>query len=618
VRSTAVLCCVLLTVPALGQQAPLTVEKPDLPMIIRPYFPPNVSPIRLGNSTRAKQLVRAGKLYLTVQDAIALAIENNLDLEVDRYGPLIQQWQVERAEGGGPLRGVTAGNSSIGQSTSGQGVIGSEVSAGLASSGTGGGGGGGNATVSQIGPVTPNLDPGLQNASSWQHLTFPQPDTEVSAVSALVDNRRVYNTTIQQGLLTGGYVSAYYNESYLNENSPGDYLNPSVFPKARIYIQHNLLQGFGVGVNSRFIRVAKKNAIAAQSTFESQLLNIVARVLNQYWDLVTDKDQLKAAQEAVTTAQKFHDDIGTEIHAGALSRVDMYAADREVATRKRELTLAQTNEQQQENSLKSSLLRSDDPLVDEAEIVPLDKIEVPATEEMPPLRELVARAAAKRPDFAVTKINQETAAMTAEGTMNAVLPTLIGFAGTYDSGQTGTPNPASGQVVDPQFIGGLGKATMQVLQRDFPNNFGGAYFTMPFNNRQAQGDYGIDQLQLKQSELSQHRELNQLVVDISSQLIALRQARARHATAVDTLKLQQELYDKVKLDFSLGGATLNDLIIAQRSFTTAQTTAVSAQAAYSHARIALDQVLGETLERNHVSVSDALAGRTSYVSKTRP
>ena len=294
--------------------------------------------------------------------------------------------------------------------------------------------------------------------------------------------------------------------------------------------------------------------------------------------------------------------------------VSIYAPEREVATRKRELTLAQTSVQQQENQLKSFLLRRDDPLVYEAQIVPLDKIEVPKEEELPPLRELVKAAAAKRPDFAVTRINQETSVMSAEGTTNSLLPTLIGFANVYNSGLAGTPNAASGLAADPQFVGGLGKAVGQVFRRDFPNERAGAFLSVPFNNRQAQGDYGIDQLQLKQNELSTRRDLNQLVVDISSQMVALRQARVRYATSVDTRELQQQLLEKVKLDFSLGGATLNDLITAQRSLSAAQTTEVAAQAAYSHARIALDQVLGETLERNHVSVGEALAGRASYVS----
>jgi outer membrane protein TolC len=592
-------------------QTPLTVEKPDAPLIIRPYAAPEAPPIRLSNSPRLSRLLRAGKLYLTVQDAIALAIENNLDLEVDRYGPLVQQWQLERFKGGGTLRGVTAGNSQVGQVASGQGVVGSERSAGLALSQNNGSGGSLGATVTQLGPVTPNLDPVLQNTSLWSHQTYPQANTVVSQTNTLIDNSRIYNTSVQEGVLTGGYVQATFNESYLNENAPSDVLNPSVAPQLRLYIQHNLLQGFGVGVNSRFIRVAKKNLIASQSTFESQLLNIVARVLNLYWDLVTAQEQLQATQSALRTAETFYGDTKTEIHAGALSRVDIYASEREVATRKRELTLTQTSVRQQENQLKSFLLRSDDPLVDEAEIVPLDKIEIPKEEELPPLRDLVKSAAAKRPDFAVTQINQETSAMTAEGTTNSLLPTLIGFAGVYDSGLAGTPNAASGLVADPQFVGGLGKAFGQVFRRDFPNQRAGAYLQIPFNNRQAQGDYGIDQLQLKQNELSAHRDLNQLVVDISSQMVALRQARVRYATAADTRALQQQLLEKVKLDFSLGGATLNDLITAQRSLSAAQTTEVSAQAAYSHARIALDQVLGETLEKNHVSVSEALAGRAT-------
>jgi outer membrane protein TolC len=610
-RFPGLLLCFL---PVCAQQTPLTVDKPDAPTIIRPYLAPEAPPIRLSNSPRLNQLIRAGKLYLTTQDAIALAIENNLDLEVDRYGPLIQQWQVERFNGGGTLRGVTAGNSQVGQVASGQGVVGSERSAGLASSQNNGSGGSLGATVTQLGPVTPNLDPVLQNTSLWSHQSYPQADTVASQTTTLIDNSRIYNTSLQEGLLTGGFVQASFNESYLNENAPSDVLNPSVAPVFRLYIQHNLLQGFGTGVNSRFIRVANKNLTASYSTFESQLLNIVSRVLNLYWDLVTAQDQLQATQSALDTAQKFYGDTKTEIHAGALSRVDIYAPEREVATRKRELTLAQTSVQQQENQLKSFLLRRDDPLVYEAQIVPLDKIEVPKEEELPPLRELVKAAAAKRPDFAVTRINQETSVMSAEGTTNSLLPTLIGFANVYNSGLAGTPNAASGLAADPQFVGGLGKAVGQVFRRDFPNERAGAFLSVPFNNRQAQGDYGIDQLQLKQNELSTRRDLNQLVVDISSQMVALRQARVRYATSVDTRELQQQLLEKVKLDFSLGGATLNDLITAQRSLSAAQTTEVAAQAAYSHARIALDQVLGETLERNHVSVGEALAGRASYVS----
>src|SRR3984957_10980872 len=178
----------LLATQSFAQESP-QVERPHGPLLIRSYRPATVSPVNLTNSDHLHSLIRAGRLYLTVQDAIALAIENNLDLEVDRYGPLGAEWSLERAQGGGALRGVTNGNSLVNQVTSGQGVVGSEVSAGLASNGSGGGVGNGGATISQIGPVTQNLDAVLENATEYSHTTTPQPITTVSETDALVDTK---------------------------------------------------------------------------------------------------------------------------------------------------------------------------------------------------------------------------------------------------------------------------------------------------------------------------------------------------------------------------------------------------------------------------------------------
>src|SRR5580658_5105882 len=182
------------------------VEKPHGPLLIRSYMPASTSPVNLSNSSHLHSLIRADSLYLTVQDAIALAIENNLDLEVDRYGPIASQWLLERAQAGGPLRGVTAGNTLANQVTSGLGVAGSEQASGLSGGGGGGGGGGGNggAVVSQIGPIAPNLDPVFQNSTGFFHSTSPQPNTTVSQTPALVSTEHLYDSSLTEGLLTGG------------------------------------------------------------------------------------------------------------------------------------------------------------------------------------------------------------------------------------------------------------------------------------------------------------------------------------------------------------------------------------------------------------------------------
>lgn len=592
---------------AAAQENAIRVEKPKTP-ILRSYEGPVVPPPRVNNSARLHGLIRAGQLYLTVQDTIALAIENNLDLEVNRYSPLISDWQLERAEAGGLLRGVTSGSSQVGQVASGQGVSGSQQSAGLSTGGGGVNTGGGSAVVSQIGPVTANLDPVLQNTTLFSHTTYPQVNTVQSQTSALVDTSRIYNTSLQQGLLSGGFVQLSARESYLKENTPTDILNPSVAPRLYLYLQHNFLSGFGVNVNSRFIRVARKNAAAARETFRSQLLDLVANTLTLYWDLVADNEDLTARRRALEVAQKFHKDTQTEIRLGAISKVDIYRAEAEVARRRQDVSIAETAVRQQENLLKNSLSRTgmQDPLLDAAGIVPLDHIQVPERDDLPPFRDMVATAMAKRPDVSASRTRSENAEILALGTANGIRPQLVGFAQAYNSGLSGASQPLGDLAPDPYFVGGLGNALGQVFRRNFPNQRAGAFFGLTFRNRVNQGDYGVEQLQLQQTRLTSRRDMNQIVVDISNQVVALRQARARYSVAVEGRQLQEQLLQKEQQKFSLGTATFNSLIVVQRNLVNAQSTEVTALGAYARARVGLDQILGETLEKNNVSVIDAL------------
>jgi len=612
-RETLSVFAVLTFLASQGAAAepPQTVEKPPGPLLVRSYQPATVPPVNLSNSDHLHSLIRAGRLYLTVQDAIAAAIENNLDLEVDRYGPVSAEWALQRQKAGGPLRGVTNGTSLVNQATSGQGVVGSQNAAGLPGNSTGTTGGTGNAIVSQIGPVTQNLDPVLQNATVFSHTTTPQPNIIQSQTAALVDTHHVIDSFVQEGFLSGGYVQVAANESYLKENSVTDVLNPSVAPVVQIYASQNLLRGFGTGVNGRFIRVAQKHLQGAQETFRSQLLNVVANVLNLYWDLVTDDDDLAVRQRAVDQAQKFYDDTRKQIELGVIPRFEASRAQSVLSNSRQQLAIAQATAQQQENLLKNALSRNglEDPLLDAAQVVTLDRIEVPEQDNLPGLRELVAKALANRPDVALAKINEEAAEISALGTASGVLPSLQGIASVSANGLAGVSAPASsGYAADPYYVGGLGNALGQVFRNDFTNRRVGVLFQANLNNRVAQGDYGVDQLQLRQGNLMERRNQNQLVVDISNQMVALRQARSRYSQAVDSRKLLQELLDKSQQAFSFGAASISDVVAAQSALVAAQETEVVTLSAYSHARIALDQVLGQTLDTNHVSVDQALSG----------
>jgi outer membrane protein TolC len=611
------LAAAFLVAPCHAQNLPFTVEKPSGPALLRPYRPQTVPAVRLNNSERLHTLLRAGKLYLTVQDAIALAIENNLGLETDRYGPLLAQSALERALAGGPIRGVPSASAQVSSVNAGVGVAGSTASAGLGSGGGGGSGGGsgGNASIQQVGAITPNLDPVLQSSTTQSHLTQPQANRVLSQTNELIESARTTNTTLQMGLLTGGVVQYRNYEQSFKENAPSDSLNPAVGPHMDLAFQHSLLRGFGVKLNDRGIRIAKLNTGGSLEQFRSQLLDLVANVLNSYWDLVSAGDEWKARQRSEENAQKFYQDTQKEIAAGAIPRVELSRAAAEVAMRRQDLVVALANLRQLENALKELLVRTSDPALEAAEIIPLDSIQIPDTDDLPPLRQLVSLAMAKRPDVAVSKLRDQTAEISLLGTQNPLLPSMTVTGQTYDRGVAGTPQASSGTPPNPYFVGGYGTALGQVFRHNFPNYYGSVSISASLGNRTAQGDYGIDQLQFRQSQITEQRDTNNIVVDISARMSALRQARARHSAAVNTRTLQEQLLAADREKFSSGMATFNDIIIDQRALVAAQISEVNALAAYAHARVSLDQTLGETLERNGVSLDEGLSGRVARESK---
>ena len=575
---------------------------------LRWYETPVIPEARSANSARLATLLRAGQLRLTLADAIALAIENNLNLEAARYGPLLSEWGLKRAEAGGPVRGVPSASAQVSSVNSGVGVNGSTDSAGLGGGGNGGGGGNsGSASIQQIGAITPNLDPILQNTSTFSHQSEPLANTVVSGTTALVQDSRTYNTTYRQGLLSGGYVQLTSYQQSLTENAPTNALNPAVGPHVDFVLRHSLLRGFGTRLNGRSIQIAKLNVEGSRENFRQQVSTLVARVVNLYWDVSSGSDFVRMRQSAVDVAQTFLNDTQARIDLGALARVELPRAAAELAARRQDLVIARTTLRQQETLLKEALTRTPDPAVDAAGIIALDSIQVPEADDLPAVRELLSQAQTQRPDVALAAIQKKARKLSTIGTENPLLPSLQVRALTYNRGVAGTPQ-ASGGSVNPYFVGGYGTAIGQILRRNFPSQTLSASLSANLNNRGAQADYGIEQLQLRQSEVRDKRNANQLIVDVSNQAIALRQARARYSAALNTRQLQEQLLKSEQDKFSFGKAAVTALIASQRALVVAQTSEAAALASWARARASLDEVLGKTLDVNHVSFYAALSG----------
>jgi outer membrane protein len=617
--------CGVCSLALLSAQQP-TVEpvRPSAFIAVRPYLAPQIPPVRLENSGRLGSLVRAGMLYLTVQDAIALALENDIDIEVARYNPILAEWQLERSRAGGALPGVPSGASQAGNVANGQGVLGSQAAAGVSTGGNGGNGlSSTNATIAQIGPIAQTLDPVIQESTVFSHQTAPQSDTVQSVLPVLISNTRNSSFSYQQGFLIGGNVSVSYRDSYLNENAPTDTLNPSSAPSLTFTYQQNLLRGFGVAVNARTIRVSQINAKASVLNFKTQVSNTVNQVLNLYYGLSAGYEDIKAKTNAVEVAQKFYENSGLQERAGTLARLDVITAESQLATAQYDLVNSQTNLRQQELQLKNLLSRRGlaDPVLASVQILPLDRIAVPENDDSPPIKDLLATAAANRSDLAAERLGVTSSEISSLGTRNGILPLLVGIATESTAGLAGKPQVAVSsfgvETSNPYFDGGIGTALGQVLRRNFPTNRVAGYFQTPIRNDQAQADYAIDQLQLRQSQIQLGKDLNQVAVDVSNYLVAMRQARGRYRAAVQTRILQQQLLDAEEKKLAGGASTPFNVVQQQRDLVAAQSSEIAAMVDFSNARVALDQTLGVTLETNHVSIEEARSGKVQRVSSVQ-
>jgi outer membrane protein len=591
----------------LAQQTSIEPELPPTAKVLRPYTARIVPPVRMGNSARLASLIRAGTLYLTAQDAIALVLENNIDIEVSRYNPLISQWQLQRSLSGGPLPGVPSGASQAGSVASGQGVAGSQSAAGVSSGFSGGSSGqGSNATVSQIGPATQTLDPSFQSSSVFSHTSSPQANVTQSSTSNLVSNTRIYTDSFKDGFLTGGNVTGTYTDHYLNENAPTDVLNPSVAPSLSISFQHNLLNGFGIAVNARTIAVSRISLETSQLNFKDQVSRVTAQVLSAYYSLAADYLDLKASRTALDTALAFEAVVKKQIEDGAAADSDLIAARSQTALAEGNAADAEANLRNEQLQIKAMISRSGvgDPLLAGVSIMPLDQITIPEKDNLLPVSDLVQTAFANRPDLAVDHNDEKSAQTSALGTRNGLLPTLQVIGGTSQAGLAGTPTGNA----NAYFIGGTGSALGQVFRRNFYNENGGAVFFAQLGNHQAQADFAIDQLQLRQTQLATRKDFAQVEVDVMNWVIALQQARAQYEASVHNRILQEQLLQGEQTKYDLGSSTPFSVTQVQRDLLNAQSQELGALVSYNSARINLDLTLGTILETNHVSLTEAMSG----------
>jgi len=597
----------------LGAQATNIAVLPPAPsplgFLTARYKPRMVPSVNLNNSGRLASLIRSGTLYLSAQDAIALTLENNIDIEMQRYGPLMAREDVRRAEVGGALRSPTTPIVPGPQSVS---LAGINVSGSMAS-GAGVGSGGG--VTGLLGSFVPQTDPVLSLSASLGHSTSPESNIIVDQTNFLVQGSRAFSLGYSQQFMNGAAFSVNYNSQRATVNVPTTLLNPLTQGSLNLNISQNLLQGFGASVNNRYIRIARNNSRVSDLQLKQQVATTVSAVLNLYWDLVAFNEDLRLKRLALDAARQLYEDNKKELAAGAIAAIEVTRAQAEIPARAEDVLIAETNLLQQEIVLKNALSRRgmEDPALEDAHIVTLDPIEVPEHEGLPPLKELVKQALDRRADLEQNRINMQSQMLVLSGDRSALKPSLQAVASFTNQALVGSPNPLNvnneAGVPDPYYYGAYGSLLAQIFRRNFPNYTVGFSLSIPLRNRAAQADYATDQLQLRQNELQLEKSVSQVSVDVRNALIGVEQAHSRYETALETLKLARETFDAEKKKYEFGKSTNAQVIQAQRDVVAAESEQVQSMANYTHARIALDAAAGSTLERNDISMAEAASGR---------
>jgi outer membrane protein TolC len=603
---------------AFGQTTqPFRLEMPKSRNPVRAYSPDTVPEPQLANSPRLDQLIRDGKLYLSLKDAIELALENNLDLAIARYNVPIANTDVLRTQAGGYFRGVNTG---VVQGTPGGGVggLGSGAPGAGAGGTTGGAGGAGSGASGLVqstlgtGTTVSSYDPSITANGGEEHQTLPLSNLQLNGVPTLQTNTGQFNFNYFQAFPTGTSISVGLNLNRQTTNSIFTNLSPVLNSQIRVTFEQELLAGFGFVPNLRYLRIARNNKKISDVAFKDQVIETVTQIKNIYWDLVSAYQQARVNEQSLAFAQQTLENAQKQLQLQAVPALDVMRSEAEVSRRDQDLTVARTNLQLQESLMKNALTKTlDDPVLEEMPVIPTDQMQVAQTTESEPIMDLISEALRNRPELAESAVDLDNRQISRKAARNALLPTLSLGAFYGGTGLAGELNPVftgTGSSVVPTDLGG---ALQQSVNNSAPDYFVGLNLSIPLRNRVAKADQFRSELEYRQSELRLEQLKKQIRIEVRNAQYALEQSRARVDAARKARDLSQRTFEITKKEQTLGAGSNYQTMTAQQDLAVAEQDLVTAMTTYEKAQVELDRATGATLEHNGIKIQDAINGTIS-------
>ena len=611
-----------------------SVPRSAFPRVLQPYETQQVPQPNLGNSPRIDSLMKDGKIYLSIDDAIALALENNLDLDIARYNLNIAEADLLRARSGASILGVNTG---IVQNTPGGGVGGLGGTVGSGTGGTtvaaGGAGTGTNGLVSStlgIGAPITSFDPALTAT-----VQLDKNDTEsvsvFSPVPVVAQNTYTSNFGYTQGFEWGGALTGAFNNSHLTTNNPTSLLTPQLGSSFQFRFTQNLLQGFGFLPNTRFIRIAKNNREISDVAFRLQIITTVDQIENMYWDLVFAYENVRVQEESLTYAQKALADSKGQAQVGTVPPIQVVSSQSTVATDQQNLIVAQNNLQLQQLLMKNALSRSiEDPMLAEADVIPTSAMVIPQQETVIPIQDLISDALRHRAELVESRIDLQSRDINNKSVRNAMLPTLQAFAYYGGSGVGGDVNAlvpncsaTSGSFcfnpakAPPPFQKtnsvGYGGTLSQLVNSTSPDKGVGLSLNIPLRNRLAQSNQVRAELEYRQAQVRELQLENQVRIEVRNAQFDVKQNRASVQAAQSAVDLARQTLDADQQKLKVGLTTETAILQDAATLTTGESNLVSAKAAYEKSRIELDRATGLLLDHAGIDIADATRGQVTHL-----
>ena len=598
----------------------------SFPNPIAPYTARHIEQPNLANTPRIDQLMRDGKLYISMNDAVALALENNLDIAIARYNLNIADTDVWRAKSGSnTLLGV---NNGVVQNTpgGGNGGLGTQVGSGqggtsVAAGGAGVGSAGLVGSTFGSGPQITSFDPILTGTLQDDHLGI----ICTSPFCGPHQNTVTGNFAYTQGFQWGTNMSVGFNNTRVTSDNPYNAFTPQLNSNFQFKLTQHLLQGFGFAPNDRFIRIAKNNREISDVAFRLQITTTVDQIELMYWDLVYAYENVRVQQEQLAFAQKTLSDNQKQVEIGTLAPIEVVRAQSTVASNQQTLTVAQTNLQLQQLLMKNALSRTlVDPVLADAEVIPISTMQLPEQEPVIPIQDLVNDALGHRPELAEQRINLSNTEISNKAIRSALLPSVDLFAYYGGSGIGGNANPNYVCTTDPQFCGLMSAAPVpapvsypetlnQLVNSTAPDKGAGIAINIPLRNRAAQSVQVRGELEYRQAQLRLQQIENQVRIEVRNAQFGVQQNRASVDSAQAAVDLARQSLDAEQKKYALGASTSTLVLQNQAAMTQAEVTLVSAKAAYEKSEVELDRATGLLLDHAGILFADAERGEVTHM-----